>query len=559
MIPTSFIPKYDFDKATGWRINMPAVIAPGTRVLNLYRVSTNKQVYHNDKNEADIPMQRIRCREFCEKMGWTLVCELQEEGISGHKVRAEQRDKIQLIKEYATQGKFDILLVFMFDRIGRIADETPFVVEWLIAHGIRVWSEEEGEQKIETHTDRLTNYIRYWQADGESQKISARTSNSMGVLTEAGYFTGGVCPYGYRFVKLGRMNRRKQEVLDLEICEEEATVVRLMFRFAVEEGYGAQRIANYLHARGIKNRAMKNWHPASIRAMLKNPLYTGILRSGKSRSDVLERLKIIDDKTFQTVQNILEIRSRKQQAIRSFPLNTRGNSLLAGNVFCGHCGARLSLTTSGRGGGSTVRRVRYTCQTKSRTHGECDGQTGYTVHKLDTMIDVIIKSIFERVKRLNKDEVMQACYQNDLAIKQQLLRKTQSDYEKAEANLRTLKNEAVKTLSGESVYTPALLNDLIIEQEQRCEDLTLAIAKAEQDVASSQEYIAQLSERYDELLSWSAAYQTADMSAKKMIVTRIIDRVDVYRNYQLKLKLNISMEQVLIGMDSNISYNCSPA
>ena len=46
--------------------------------------------------------------------------------------RAENRDKLQIIKERAKQGKFDILLVFMFDRIGRIADETPFVVEWFV-------------------------------------------------------------------------------------------------------------------------------------------------------------------------------------------------------------------------------------------------------------------------------------------------------------------------------------------------------------------------------------------------------------------------------------------
>ena len=53
-------------------------------------------------------MQRLRCREFAEQKGWTIVCELQEEGISGHKVRAENRDKVQMIKEYAIKQKFDM-------------------------------------------------------------------------------------------------------------------------------------------------------------------------------------------------------------------------------------------------------------------------------------------------------------------------------------------------------------------------------------------------------------------------------------------------------------------
>ena len=554
MTETSIIPSYDFDKLTGWRLNLPDYIEPGTRVLCLYRVSTGKQLYHTDDNEPDIPMQRVRCREFCERMGWTLVCELQEEGVSGHKVRAARRDKVQLIKEYTKQGKFDILLVFMFDRIGRISDETPFVVEWLIANNIRVWSALEGEQRIETHTDRLTNYIRYWQADGESQKISARTSNSMGVLTQEGCFTGGLCAYGYQYVKLGRTNRRKQEVFDLIICEEEAFVVRIIFRLAADEGYGAQRIANHLNAKGIKNRSGKNWHPASIQGMLKNILYTGILRSGESRSAVQDQLRIIDDKTFAVVQEMLAARSRRQEAIRSKPLNTRGKSLLAGNIFCGHCGARLCITTSGKGrrrqDGTDVVRMRYTCQTKSRTHGECDGQTGYTVEKLDAMIDSIIQGIFSRVRSLNRKDVVNACVSSDLNAKKAFLRKLQKDYEKAEKDLQRLKSEIVNALTGASAFSPELLNSVIQEQGRRCEQLRAALHEAEKDYTESDSQIEVRSRQYDDLLEWSAAYETASISAKKVIVARMIERVDVYRGYQLKLKLNISIEQFLVSLEN---------
>ena len=102
------------------------------RVQCLYRVSTTKQVDHDADNHADIPMQRKACREFAAKMGWTIVSEEQETGVSGYKVSADDRDKLQLVKKRAEQGKFDILLVFMFDRLGRKSDETPFVVEWFV-------------------------------------------------------------------------------------------------------------------------------------------------------------------------------------------------------------------------------------------------------------------------------------------------------------------------------------------------------------------------------------------------------------------------------------------
>lgn len=62
MKETSIFPNYVFDKATGWRMDIPSFIAPGTRVLCLYRVSTGQQLYRTENNEADIPMQKKRCR-----------------------------------------------------------------------------------------------------------------------------------------------------------------------------------------------------------------------------------------------------------------------------------------------------------------------------------------------------------------------------------------------------------------------------------------------------------------------------------------------------------------
>jgi len=213
------------------------------RVYCLYRVSTTKQVDHDEQNQADIPMQRKACHEFAERMGWTIIHEEQETGVSGYKVSAADRDKIQLIREHAEKGKFDILLVFMFDRIGRKAEETPFVVEWFSKKGIKVWSVNEGEQRFESHTDRLTNYIRFWQADGESQKTSIRTRTALGQMVQEGRFRGGVAPYGFRLEKSGIMNKRKHEVNKLVVDEEEAEVVRMMFNLCVSAGYGRWRLA----------------------------------------------------------------------------------------------------------------------------------------------------------------------------------------------------------------------------------------------------------------------------------------------------------------------------
>ncbi len=106
-----------------------------TRVECLYRVSTKGQVDHDD-----IPMQRIECRKFAEQQGWNIIKELCEKGVSGFKISADDRDAIQELREDAMNQRFDVLLVFMFDRLGRRDDETPFVVEWFAKQGIRIFS-----------------------------------------------------------------------------------------------------------------------------------------------------------------------------------------------------------------------------------------------------------------------------------------------------------------------------------------------------------------------------------------------------------------------------------
>ena len=100
-------------------------------------------------------------------------------------------------------------------------------------------------------TDKLTNYIRFWQADGESEKTSIRTKTALGQLVEAGGFKGGVAPYGYDLVKSGRVNKKKHELNGLAVNEDEAAVVRLIFEKYVQEGYGAQRIATFLNNQGL--------------------------------------------------------------------------------------------------------------------------------------------------------------------------------------------------------------------------------------------------------------------------------------------------------------------
>ena len=524
----------------------------GRRVLCLYRVSSDKQVTYNENNEADIPMQRRECRRFLEQQGWVLVHEEREDGISGHKVRASKRDSIQTIKEYVIQKKFDIILVFMFDRIGRIADETPFVVEWLAKNGIRVWSAKEGEQRFDNHTDKLTNYIRFWQADGESEKTSIRTKTSLGLLVEDGHYKGGSPPYGYKLVKSGRLDKKKNEKKNLAVLDEEAVIVRKIFDLYVKHGYGVHRIANTLIAEGIKTRADKNFHHSSIKNIISNLTYTGVLRSDESRSNVIEDLQIISPALFQKAQDILKKRNADAADARTYPMNTESRCLLNGKVYCADCGSRLVVATNGRyfyENGVKLKRLRYMCYGKAYKRTDCQGQTGYSVLRVDGAVDNIIRHIFENMRSIPKDEVLTSGLMTLQHEQESRYRAAQRDYTKAAADLDGLKSEVLKSIRGESKFSPELLNELIAQAETNLTELATVRDTIKRELDGNKHKMEEMQTQYDEVISWTELYDAADLSAKKMIVANLINRIEIDIDYQVHIDLNIDLAHFKLHLD----------
>lgn len=85
-----------------------------------------------------------------------------------------------------------------------------------------------------------------------------------------GNFIGSVPPYGYDKIKDGKANTL--------VPNSEADTVRLIFELWTKEGLGTTTIANRLNSLHIKPRKSEIWSNASIRDMLKNPVYIGKIR-----------------------------------------------------------------------------------------------------------------------------------------------------------------------------------------------------------------------------------------------------------------------------------------
>ena len=76
---------------------------------------------------------------------------------------------------------------------------------------------------------------------------------------------------------------------------------------------------------------------------------------------------------------------------------------------------------------------------------------------------------------------------------------------------------------------------------------TMETAQAAYD--EGQAMLDALNAQYDDIISWSDMYDSASMESKKMIVSCLIRRVEVYRDYRLHIDFNIDFEQFSAGLD----------
>lgn len=165
------------------------------------------------------------------------------------------------------------------------------------------------------------------------------------------------------------------------------------------------------------------------------------------------------------------------------------------------------------------------------------------------VIDTFVRDILARVKAADRGEVIRARSQADILSRKNHVKQLFQEASKAESELQRLQGEIIKSLTGESAFTPEMLRPVIESQERKYADLMTAYKEAEADYHDAENNLLAVSEKFDDMLEWAAMYNNADIAAKKMIVSRIIDRVDMYRDYEIKITLNISIEQFLNSIE----------
>lgn len=494
--------------------------ADAPRVALAYRVSTKGEVDHDD-----IPMQKIDCRKFAQKQGWRVVKEVTEKGVSGSKVSASKRDAIQQLKEEAANGEFDILLVYMFDRLGRIESETPFVLEWFVQHGIEMWSTHEGQQKIETHGDKLMNYIRFWQAAGESEKTSIRTRDRIRQIVSSGHYTGGFVCYGYQLVDQGRRNKRDKPVMDLVINEEEATWVRELFYKVIQEGASGYALAEMLNNRGLRTRAGAKFQSSNIIRIIRHEGYTGYIITKNARSEYIPELQIIDQDTFEKANDIISRRSAKTAQDRRIAHTSQNPTLLAGIVYCAHCGAKMS---------GFMHTDRYKL---------ADGSI--RAERVDAIVLKIVEEVFEQIRDTPYSQVAENRIRQESNLQKTKRAAAEKKIKAAQHALERFEGEILKCLDGTSNFTEDMIAKQIRRYQQELDDAKAEYAELQNARLNEAAEIRKLRTYYDDFKGWAEEFDTAPLEMKRMILSHLIDRVEVGRKYQVIVKFNMKYRQFL--------------
>lgn len=375
------------------------------RVVAYCRVSTDRLDQENSFENQKAYFEN----ELNEENGFSLVGIFADKGLSGTKFsnRIEFNKMLKMAgldidvvngkyiytaNKY-NESKFDYIYVTNTSRFARNI-EVISIIRALKDKGVYVVFNDLNKSTENPQDETLLN-IHFTLDEQESRDKSSRVANGH---KRSAHRTDRIHTnsrlYGYKYIEAE--NR-------LEIIQEEAEVVRLIFDLCIE-GYGNRVICNKLNERGLVTRNGKHFAVSSINNILKNIKYCGISNrltysapkiftnekiTRNKESDIVyknsDRIpQIISKEVFDKAKEIREGRITKtDKKIGKF----KGKYPYSNKIVCEKCGANY-ISNMDKG------RHFYNCSNKKR-YGltKCDNKNISEV-KLNEFLDEYIKNYY---------------------------------------------------------------------------------------------------------------------------------------------------------------------
>ncbi len=317
------------------------------KVYTYTRVSTAMQT-----DGYSLDAQKARMKAYADYNDYEIVGTYEDAGKSGKSI--EGRLEFNRMMEDIKSGKDGVsfVLVFKLSRFGRNAADVLSTLQVMQDFGVNLICVEDG---IDSSKDAGKLMIPVLSAVAETERENIRVQTMEGRIQKAreGKWNGGFAPYGYQLID-GK----------LQISEEEAEAIRVIFDQYIHTDIGANGVAKYLENHGIHKIQRQNgknplFNAHLIRLILKNPVYCGKIAYGRRKTEKVHGTRndyhlveqdnyilvdglheaIIDEEVWQAAQVKLLAQAKRYEHVN------RGKDtktyLLSGIVKCPVCGAGM--------------------------------------------------------------------------------------------------------------------------------------------------------------------------------------------------------------------------
>lgn len=360
------------------------------RLVAYCRVSTDKE-----EQLESLANQRDFFEKFAAKTGHTLVKIYSDEGISGKQMK-NRKEFLQLLED-AKSDLFDMVAVKDVSRFARNTVDFLTAIRELKALNIEVQFVSVNQTVLGNSEFVLTMFSAI--AQEESANLSGRVKFGKRINAKRGKVPNFI--YGYDWI----------DKFTLNINEQQAKTVREIFSMYVKEGSGSRRIAKALsQGKVLSPKGCECWTPKTVRRILSNPIYKGVLISKKSEGvnfltgarkpvdDASEftfqkpQLAIVSEEIFRKAQEITAQRQKQYaskkptgRASTKYPFSTL--------IKCEHCGYSFTRRISKLKKGNVSR---WKCA--GRNVNDSFFCSNATIVDEEALLDEICARLFERIK-----------------------------------------------------------------------------------------------------------------------------------------------------------------
>lgn len=350
--------------------------------------------YSSDHQREESIEGQIRvCKEFASRQDITIIGTYTDRAMSAK--TAHRPEFLRMIRDSASKA-FDYVIVYQLDRFSRNRYDSAIYKARLRKNNVKVLSAMENIS--DDPSGILMESVLEGMAEYYSAELAQKIKRGMTENILSGRWAGGTVPCGYKLSPDKRL-----------LLNDNAGAVKLAFEKYLE-GYSKKSIAEILNQAGYRQNTGKQFTQSTIKVMLANEKYTGVLTWRDVRvPDVLPQ--IISPEMFAQVQASLKRRFKK----------TGGRSeqyLLCAKLRCGKCGANYI-------GSSAINRHKmkyyyYTCMNR-RKHSTCDGKN----HRQEVLENFVIDHTVALLKHPKMIELIaEQCMKlntNDDAIEKERL------------------------------------------------------------------------------------------------------------------------------------------